>query len=126
MLPDTNIFLRFILNDLPKQSEEAEKLFKKAKSGKVAVVVCQLVIFEIHFALLKYYEYPKLVVIKRLTNLISTSYFKVEDREVFLIALKIYESENISFADAFLLAKAKIDKLKLKTFDKKLSKKFVT
>jgi hypothetical protein len=37
VIVDTNVFLRFLLNDIPEQKRQGEKLFKQAKTRKVAI-----------------------------------------------------------------------------------------
>ena len=36
---DTNIILRFLLNDIPKQTEEVKKQIKLAKEGKIELII---------------------------------------------------------------------------------------
>lgn len=79
-------------------------------------------LFEINFALEKYYGFTKDQIIDKLTVIISSPYLKVESKEIFQKAISVYKNANISFVDSFLLAKAKLEKLEIFTFDKKLSK----
>lgn len=120
IIADANAFLRFILNDNPDQKKVFNKLLQQAKQDKITLIVPHIVIFEMDFILEKYYEFSKEAVIERLQPLVSTKYLQVDDREVFMSALKIYSSVNISFVDCFLLAKATLEEAKLFTFDKKL------
>ncbi len=119
---DTNFFLRFILDDLPEQKKISEKFLKQAKANQVKLFVAQIVIFEIDFILEKYYHISKSDVIEKLKALVSTQFLEIESKEIFLSALTLYSSENVSFVDCFLLAKAKIEGRELFTFDQKLQK----
>ncbi len=120
VLPDTNLFLRYLLDDVPSQVKIAEKLFTEAKKGKIELYVPQIIIFEIHFALIKYYLFPKSEVIDKLENVVSTDYFSIEDRDVFLKTIDIYRKKNIGFVDSFLKALCESKNFKLLSFDKKL------
>jgi predicted nucleic-acid-binding protein len=121
---DTNAFLRFLLNDVPQQKKEVDQLLKQARNDKIQLIVPQIVIFELNFILDKYYNFPKEEVIDKLTALVSASYLQVESNEVFLEALAIYKSTQISLPDCFLAAKAYIESTDLFTFDQQLKKMF--
>lgn len=117
---DTNCFLRLILYDLPSQADQVKDLIKKAKKEQIQILVPQIILFEIDYILQKYYLFRKEEIIERLKSLVSSSYFTIESKETFRIALFLYEKENISLVDCFLLSKAKEENADLFTFDKKL------
>ncbi len=117
---DTNILLRFLLRDIEDQYQKSKTLFEKAANRKIKLLVPQIVIFEIEFALRKFYGFEKGDVIERLEALVSASYLKVETREVFLASLNIYQSKNISFVDCFLKSYAEVKNATLASFDKKI------
>ena len=119
---DTNVFLRFLLDDIPNQTKEATEILSKAKSKRLKIFVPQIIIFEILFALDKYYKFPKTEVGEKVGTLLATSYLDVEDRTIFQEALEIYKSKNIDFVDCFLICKASKNNSTLFTFDKDLSK----
>src|SRR6266404_8497051 len=100
---DTNGFLRFLLNDIPEQSEEISKLLVKAKAKKIEIFVPQIIIFEIEFALNKYYKFPKAEIIDKLGVLFATSYLKIQDVNVFQEALRLFSDKNVDFVDCFLV-----------------------
>lgn len=124
-IADANFFLRFLLNDIPSQAKEAEKHLKLAKQGKIAIFIPQIVIFEIIFVLSKVYKFPKTKAVNALKSLLIANYLSVENRKIFLAAVKVWQETNIDLVDAFLLTLAKETKSPLLTFDKKL-KKFLT
>lgn len=126
LILDTNVFLRFLLDDVPSQAKEATKVLIKAKSKRLKIFVPQIIIFEIFFALDKYYKFPKTEVIEKVGTLLATSYLDIEDRTVFQEALEVYKSKNIDFIDCFLICKARKNNSSLFTFDKDLSKLVIT
>lgn len=119
---DTNVFLRFLLDDIPVQRQEAEMLFSKAKKGTVEVFVPQIVVFELEFVLRKYYQLPKPEVILKIKSLINTPYFQISDRQTFIMALNIFDNSTFSFVDAFLMTTAQNSEGQLFSFDKKINK----
>lgn len=122
LIADTNIFLRLILNDIPSQADEVEKLVKKAKRGDIKISVPQIIIFEIEYALSKYYKFPKTLIIDKLEAILAASYFSIQDGNIFKKSLKNYREKSLRLVDCFLIAKSEIEKMKIFTFDKDLSK----
>lgn len=121
-LLDTNIFLRFILNDIPHLAQEAENYFKRAEQGKILLFTPQIVIFEIVFALEKEYKIKRAEIIEHLKPLIAAPYIEVEDRNSFLEATDVYESKSLSLVDLFLFYKAQDMNAELLSFDKDFRK----
>lgn len=122
LIADTNIFLRLILNDIPKQADEVEKLLEKAKKGSVKILVPQIIIFEIEYALSKYYKFPKVEIIDKLEAILAAPYFSVQDGNIFRMSLKMYKEKNLGLVDCFLMAKSDIEEISIFTFDKDLSR----
>lgn len=119
---DANVFLRFLLKDIPNQYTRAEKLFREAKSGKIELIVPQIVIFEVAFALEKYYNFGKKEVIDKLQTIIATVYLRIQDSEIFAQALKLYSVSNLSLTDCFLISNVRTTNAVLFSFDKRLQK----
>ena len=122
VIADTNVYLRFILDDVKNQADKAERLFKKTKDKRILLNVPQIVIFEIQFSLYKYYKFTKDDTIQKMEPILSANFLNIEDREAFLESIVIYKENNISFVDSFLIAKSKLTNADLFSFDRKLSK----
>ena len=120
---DTNAILRFILNDIPSQHRKVVDIVKRAKLKQLEIIIPEIVVFETIFTLKSYYEYDRLTILNVLESLLTSDYLLIESRLVFIETLKLYKEFNISFVDAFLMAKSKILGVKLFTFDEKLNKK---
>ena len=119
---DTNAFVRFLLDDIREQKKRTEELFQQAKHGEVQLVVPQIVIFEIAFTLLRFYKVPKQTIVKSLKVMLNIPYLEIQDRNTFQLAVNMYDKENHSLADCFILIKAKEENAELFTFDQKLQK----
>lgn len=122
IIADTNTFLRFLLHDVPSQTKEITSLFTRAQKGEIKLVVPDIVVFEMMFALEKYYGYAKTDAVEKLTALVSTSSFEIVSRHAFLDALSTYAVTGLSFVDCFLLAICVQTNTQLFTFDKRLAK----
>ena len=121
-VPDTNIFLRYFLNDLPEQADLAKQYFEKAKKEEIKLIVTSITIFEVIFALDKVYKFEKTKIIELIKAIVSASYLEIEEREVFLRALKLYSSANVDFVDTFVFSKAKSLDGEVISFDKDIKK----
>lgn len=119
---DTNIFLRFLLNDVLSQANESERYFKQAAEGEIEILVFPITIFEIVFSLGKYYGKTKNEVVGLTKTIVSAPFLRVEDREVFLEALKKYQSFDMSFVDIFIYCKAESVNGDMLSFDKHFEK----
>lgn len=123
VIVDTNVLLRFLLQDIPEQYDQAKKLFSEAKLKKVSVFIPEIVIFEIVFGLTNYYSLNREEIVDKVKSLLSTIYIEVESKRLFQEACILYPTNSgLSFVDCFLLAKVRIEGLNLFTFDKKLAK----
>jgi len=121
-LVDTNIFLRFILQDNKKFAQVAKKYFLKAKEGKVKLIFIPEVILEINYVLRKVYQLSRKEVAKHLSTLVKTPYFDIRNRDILIKALKIYSRINLDLADIILYVSAKKEGAHLLSFDKDFKK----
>lgn len=116
---DTNVLLRLILGDVPKQAAAVEKLLAKGQSYEIADVI----IVEIIFVLEKVYEMPRAQVSENILGIIRNQSFNC-NRKVFELALPTYrDTPSVSIVDCLTVAYASINKaLPVYTFDKALVK----
>lgn len=122
LIADTNIFLRFLQNDVPSQANEAEKYFELASKGEIEIQVFSIVIFEIVFGLEKFYGKSKNEAAELVKKIVAAPYLKVEDKEVFIDALRKYQNFNASLVDIFLFCKAEAMNGSVLSFDKHFEK----
>lgn len=120
---DTNTLLRFLLNDVPNQVSQVVDKIEKTKKGKLKLIVPQIVIFEIHFALTSEYGFSKQGVLDALKKIVSSDFLVIQDKDIFKDALDLYTDVNISLPDCFLKVYAEYSNAKLFTFDQKLLSK---
>src|SRR3989344_7244108 len=124
---DTNYFLRFLLDDIPAQHNEARTTLKEAASGKLQLVTSAVVIFETHWVLLSAYSKNKEQVATALESILRMSFINSEHGSLLSQAVSVYKESSLGFVDAFNLLYAKSQGAKdFKTFDIKLSKKFIS
>lgn len=109
---DSNIFLRFLLADHPKQSPACRKLFEKASKKEISLVTLPIVIIEISWVLQSFYKRPKKEIAGNLKVILLFDGLEVEEREVLLVAVEMFETKNIDFIDAYVSSWLKLKKIK--------------
>ena len=117
---DANVILRYLLKDNEKFYKEAEALFNDVFSGKKRIWIMHSVIAEVVYVLLKLYSAPRKEIAEVLTEFMKIKGVKVQDKEIFFHAFKIFEKKNLDFVDCLLCAYSK--KYQVISFDKKLNK----
>ena len=112
---DTNMILRYLLND---HAEMAEKAEHHIAAGDVTVTL--EVIAEVVYVLKGVYalERDKIVdTLKRFMNLVGC-----RESDVLDLALDTFGERNLDFVDCVLFAYHKLQGVKIATFDRKLLK----
>jgi|SRR3989344_531889 len=119
---DTNVILRFLLDDIPSQAQQTQTLLKSIESGKDRATLPLLTFVELDFALRKFYTFPKKDTLEKLHAIARLPGIEIEQHAVVTSSLLYYELYTIDYIDAIFLAQAVIHKQTLVTFDKKLAK----
>ena len=122
---DTNLFLRFLTNDVPEQADLVESLLRRAAKGEVKLVTTSLVIAEIVWTLESFYQIPKAEIQDKVLAILNTPGLEVDGADLLLQAAVIYAEKNVDFIDAYNSAwMMKQDVEKAFTFDQKHFNRF--
>ena len=121
-LPDTNIILRYLLDDVPQLSAKASALFEKVRVGNEKVLILESVLAECVCVLNKFYKVPKPEVVEKLQGLLLYKGIANEDKKDLVEALNIYSDHWIDIVDCILCAKSRNHNLHLLSFEEKLIK----
>ena len=98
---DTNVFIRFLTNDIPKKADACEKIFRKAIANKEILFTTELVIAKIIWVLESYYELTKKDVQDKVEKILNTPNLICPRRDLILEALTLYGEVNIDYIDAY-------------------------
>ena len=98
---DTNLFLRFLTNDVPDQAQAVDELLIRAEQGRLELHTSSLTIAEIVWTLESYYELSAEVVRDHVVAILNTPGLFVEYAETIASAMILYADENIDFVDAY-------------------------
>ena len=117
---DTNVFIRFFVNDNAEHHRGACHLFKQVREGQVKLIAPHTVIDEVVFVLSspKLYQRSRQEIAAWLTPLLKLRGMQVYQREAIVSALSLYANTNLDFADCVTIALAKGGQVKsIYTFD---------
>lgn len=115
---DTNVVVRFLTPDDPKQWPAAEALMWAARDGKVTLLLDPVVISELTYALDLYFGRGREEIAVSLAALVRSPGIKTADRGILLDALKRYGARPVEFAHALLAARACADNAAVASFDR--------
>jgi len=98
---DTNIFIRFLTDDVPEKVDACEEIFKKAVEKQETFFTTDLVIAEIVWVLESFYELPKNEIQDKVEKILNTPNLICPHKDLILSALILYSEKNIDYIDAY-------------------------
>jgi len=98
---DTNIFIRFLTNDIPDKAAACEGIFREAADKNESLFTTEMVIAEIIWVLESYYELPKKEVQEMVEKILITPFLLCPQKDLILNALTLYGDKNIDYIDAY-------------------------
>jgi len=117
---DTNLLVRYLINDDQKKAVAVDNLLDKAINGEVKIIVPSVVIAELVWVLESYYQMKADAILELVEAIVNTSGLDVTDKSTVVSALRLYKNRNIDFIDAWIIEFAKERGIKtIYTFDKK-------
>lgn len=119
---DTNVLIRYIIQDDPKQAQKASELIEQLTAEKQGFISC-LVLCELNWVLKISYKISKNDRIVILQKILSVPVFDIEQLDCCLKALRRYEKGQADFSDYLIQQIAEQQGYKtLLTFDQKASR----
>ena len=98
---DTNIFIRYLTNDIPQKADACDKIFRNAIEKADPLFTTELVITEIIWVLESYYALPKEEVQDKVEKILNTPNLICPHKDLILSALSLYIEKNIDYIDAY-------------------------
>jgi predicted nucleic acid-binding protein len=121
-LLDTNVLLRFLLDDHPEPSVAAAGLFQQAVDEKCLLILTDLGIAEAVWVLTSYYKIERQKVADSLAKLLLKAGVQCPSLEPVLDALARFKATNCDFFDCYLAAQAASSGVAIASFDSDLRK----
>lgn len=101
---DANVVLRYLTRDPPAMAEASLRLFTAAQKGKISLRLISLTVAEMVWVLESFYNYSKSEIAETLAQFLISDGLTVENLDLIMEALALYQKKNLDFADAFLSA----------------------
>ena len=121
-LVDTNLIVRYLVQDHEKHAKAAGKLFDACDRGDVVIVVLPAVLAECVFVLESFYEHARGEIVAALGRLISSPGVEISGAAIHLDALERYRKTKVHFVDCLLAATAAAEDTPVATFDQDFRK----
>jgi predicted nucleic acid-binding protein len=121
-LVDTNLIVRYLVQDHERHAKAAGKLFDACDRGDVAIVVLPAVLSECVFVLESFYEHPRGDIASALGRLISSPGVEIAGAAIHLDALDRYRRTKIHFVDCLIAATAAAENTAVASFDQDFRK----
>jgi len=120
---DTNVLVRFLVQDDEAQFEKARRLIKREVAAGRKVFVNQLVLLEAEWVLRSRYAVSKVQIIEAISGLLDSAEIQFEDEPAIEEALFYWKDNAADFADCLIGAKnRRLGCRATATFDVKASK----
>jgi predicted nucleic-acid-binding protein len=116
-LVDTNLIVRYLVQDHEKHAKAAEKLFDACDRGDVVVVALPAVLAECVFVLESFYEHARADIASALGRLISSPGVEIDHSAIHLDALDRYRKTKVHFVDCLIAATAASENMPVASFD---------
>lgn len=119
---DTNVILRYLLNDHPQHFQRAHAFMAEVISGKTMVYIPDSVLAECVYVLLKVYKVPKPKVCEVLTGIFSYAGISQVNSDILTSSLQHYAEHSVDIVDAIVYATAKQKDWDVFSFDQDMKK----
>lgn len=116
MLIDTNILLRYLLQDHAELSDKANQIISNHD-----VVCLYSVVYEVIHVMRSVYQIERNIIADELHGLFADQILFSENKDVILKTLTIFKETSLDFIDCLLIAKHMIHGDEIASFDKKLN-----
>ena len=121
-LVDTNLIVRYLVQDHEKHAKAAGKLFDACDRGDVVIVMLPTVLAECMFVLESFYEHPRGDITSALGRLISSPGVEIDGAAIHLDALDRYRKTKVHFVDCLIAATAATENMPVASFDQDFRK----
>jgi predicted nucleic-acid-binding protein len=120
---DTNVLVRYVVQDDEAQLAAARRLIRKCIADGQTLFVPVTVALELEWVLRASFEYAKDEVMEVLSSLLSAAELSFESERALEVALQLYRNGTADFVDCLHIAlAAQAGESPLRTFDRRAAK----
>ena len=121
-LVDTNLIVRYLVQDHEKHAKAAGRLFDACDRGNAVIMVLPAVLAECVFVLDSFYQRPRGDIAAALGGLISCPGVEISGAAIHLDALDRYRKTKVHFVDCLIAATAAAENVPVASFDRDFRK----
>jgi len=120
---DTNVLMRYLLQDDLRQYELARRLIEDQFVLQQKVLVTLLVVLECEWVLRSSYQYSKPAILNTFSSLLLMNEIAIEESSILEDALLLWQKRSVNFANCLILARGNgLGCAAMATFDIRASK----
>jgi len=101
---DTNVLVRHLTGDPPAMARRATRFLAAATPGEV--LLADLALAEVVYVLESVYDLERPAVAEAARAIVTFPAIAVDDPQLLLRAVEVYENDRLDFAEAYLVASA--------------------
>ena len=117
---DTNLFIRYLIDDIPSQIDKVEYLLDLAEKGEVRLVTGPPVFFEMAWTLKSFYKMNRKRIYECLSSILGLPGLEVTDLDILEEALELFRRTSADFSDAYIaISSKKVGAESIATFNTK-------
>jgi predicted nucleic-acid-binding protein len=120
-LIDTNVILRYLLDDHKRFSQRAKAFIQDVAKGIKKAELLSVVVVECVYVMEKFYEIPKTEIVDKLSRILNIKGIVNTDKSKLLDALVKYENSSADIVDCMLAARSSPQSV-IVSFDKDFKK----
>ena len=117
-LIDTNLIVRYLVQDHEAHARTAERLFAACDRGEMTLLVLPEVVAECVFVLESFYKHARIDIARVMADLIASPGIELDDLALHLDALRRYSETKLHFVDCTIAAAAAANGLAVATLDR--------
>jgi predicted nucleic-acid-binding protein len=127
VMADTNVLVRYLVQEPPEHYRRARALMEKVSGGQVEIRISAVVVGEVAAILHHVYAQPQADVARALLALVTARGVQLDEQAIVVVALEhSRDLKDTDFVDGYVAEKAKGDGFAVASFDKALHKKLGT
>ena len=121
-LIDTNVLVRFLVNDNEEQYQKSQEIIARIETGASSVELLSEVIMEVLFVMTKYYGADLGSVASDIKTILAFYGVVNRNKHILIVALDIMVEKKIDYVDALICAKKRLEGYEWISFDQDLQK----
>lgn len=122
ILIDTNLIVRYLVQDNEKQARIAGRFFEACDRGELTIVILPVVLAECVFVLESFYAHPRPAIASALSALISSARIQIDSPAIHRDALDRFRKTKAHFVDCVIAANSAADNIAVASFDRDFRK----